>query len=213
VSEGGYLDQGAGRARGPKVVLADGVDQGAMAHVGDKDDHLHDVGKGCPDVIKHGPQVGIADWQIPDPFNIFQNAPIHPDRARIGDGLNPLARMRGRTASKLSGGERKMLAIARVLMLRPQVIIFDEPTANLAPVLARGVLEDQVRALADTGAAVLLVEQRASEALGIGNWGYLLVAGLVSVSGPAADLLAREDIGELFLGRRLPSELVAEQGS
>jgi ABC-type branched-subunit amino acid transport system ATPase component len=80
-------------------------------------------------------------------------------------------------------------------------------------VLARGVLEAQVRALADTGAAVLLVEQRASEALGIGNWGYLLVAGLVSVSGPAADLLAREDIGELFLGRRLPSEVVAEQGS
>ncbi len=124
-----------------------------------------------------------------------------------------LAKMRGRTASKLSGGERKMLAIARVLMLRPQVIIFDEPTANLAPALARGVLEDQVRALADTGAAVLLVEQRASEALGIGNWGYLLVAGLVSVSGPAADLLARQDIGELFLGRRLPSELVAEQGN
>jgi ABC-type branched-subunit amino acid transport system ATPase component len=112
-----------------------------------------------------------------------------------------LAAMRGRTASKLSGGERKMLAIGRVLMLRPKVIIFDEPTANLAPALARAVLEDQVRRLADAGSAVLLVEQRASEALAIGNWAYLLVAGLVSVSGAAAELLARPDIGELFLGR------------
>jgi ABC-type branched-subunit amino acid transport system ATPase component len=117
-----------------------------------------------------------------------------------------LAEMRTRTASKLSGGERKMLAIGRVLMLRPSVIIFDEPTANLAPALARGVLEDQVRSLADAGSAVVLVEQRASEALAVGDWGYLLVAGLVSVSGPAAGLLARDDIGELFLGRRAPSE-------
>jgi ABC-type branched-subunit amino acid transport system ATPase component len=112
-----------------------------------------------------------------------------------------LAGMRTRTASKLSGGERKMLAIGRVLMLRPSVIIFDEPTSNLAPALARAVLEDQVRALADAGSAVLLVEQRASEALAVGDWAYLLVAGRVSVSGSAAELLDREDIGELFLGR------------
>jgi branched-chain amino acid transport system ATP-binding protein len=112
-----------------------------------------------------------------------------------------LAQMRTRTAGKLSGGERKMLAIGRVLMLRPRVIILDEPTSNLAPSLARAVLEDQVRALAGSGSAVLLVEQRASEALAVGDWGYLLVAGEVSVSAAAAELLARDDIGELFLGR------------
>jgi ABC-type branched-subunit amino acid transport system ATPase component len=112
-----------------------------------------------------------------------------------------LAQMRTRTASKLSGGERKMLAIARVLMLRPHVIILDEPTANLSPALARDVLEHQVRALAQAGSAVVLVEQRASEALAVGDWGYLLVAGRLSVSAAASELLAREDIGELFLGR------------
>jgi ABC-type branched-subunit amino acid transport system ATPase component len=112
-----------------------------------------------------------------------------------------LAQMRTRVASKLSGGERKMLAIGRVLMLKPRVIIFDEPTSNLAPMVARSVLEDQVRALANAGAAVLLVEQRAAEALAIGDWGYLMVGGLVKVSGSAASLLARDDIGELFLGR------------
>jgi ABC-type branched-subunit amino acid transport system ATPase component len=106
-----------------------------------------------------------------------------------------------RRADKLSGGERKMLAIARVLMLRPHVIILDEPTANLSPALARDVLEHQVRALAKAGSAVVLVEQRASEALAVGDWGYLLVAGRLSVSAAASKLLAREDIGELFLGR------------
>ncbi len=121
--------------------------------------------------------------------------------AEVMDAFPALAEMRTRTASKLSGGERKMLAIGRVLMMRPEVIIFDEPTANLAPILARAVLEDQVRALADAGSAVLLVEQRASEALAIGNWAYLFVAGRVSITASASELLAREDIGELFLGR------------
>jgi ABC-type branched-subunit amino acid transport system ATPase component len=127
---------------------------------------------------------------------------LGPRVEQVLETFPALTNMRTRTASKLSGGERKMLAIARVLMLNPRVIIFDEPTSNLAPILARAVLEDQVRALADAGAAVLLVEQRASEALAIGDWGYVLVAGVVSVCGPATGLLARDDIGELFLGRR-----------
>jgi branched-chain amino acid transport system ATP-binding protein len=129
---------------------------------------------------------------------------LGPRVEQVLETFPALAKMRTRTASKLSGGERKMLAIGRVLMLSPRVIIFDEPTSNLAPVLARAVLEEQVRALADAGSAVLLVEQRASEALAIGDWGYVLVGGVVSVSGPASGLLARDDIGELFLGRGTP---------
>jgi ABC-type branched-subunit amino acid transport system ATPase component len=129
-----------------------------------------------------------------------------PERVEEAIAAFPaLAEMRSRRAGKLSGGERKMLAIARVLMLRPSVIIFDEPTSNLAPVLARSVLEEQVRSLADSGSAVLLVEQRASEALAVGDWGYLLVAGQVTVEGPASELLGRDDIGELFLGREVKS--------
>ena len=109
--------------------------------------------------------------------------------------------MLDRTAHKLSGGERKMVAIGRVLMLRPRVLVLDEPTSNLSPELARVVLRDHVARLADTGAAVLLVEQKAIEALEISHWAYVMVAGRTELDGPAADVLHRPDIGEIFLGR------------
>ncbi len=112
-----------------------------------------------------------------------------------------LAGMQTRTASKLSGGERKMLAMARVLMLEPSVLVLDEPTSNLSPDLSRSVLRDQVRRLADAGTAVLLVEQKAFEALGVSDWAYILVAGRVEIAGPASDIVARPDIREVFLGR------------
>jgi branched-chain amino acid transport system ATP-binding protein len=63
------------------------------------------------------------------------------------------------------------------------------------------VLRDQVRRLADAGTAVLLVEQKAFEALGVSDWAYILVAGRIEISGPAGEILARPDIGEVFLGR------------
>ena len=112
-----------------------------------------------------------------------------------------LADMRSRTASKLSGGERKMLAVARVLMLEPSVLVLDEPTSNLSAELSRSVLRDQVRRLADAGTAVLLVEQKAFEALGVSDWAYILVAGRIEIAGAASEILARPDIREVFLGR------------
>ncbi len=116
----------------------------------------------------------------------------------IFPGLRPLL---SRRAGKLSGGERKMLAVGRVLMPEPSLLILDEPTANLSPALARMVLREQVPRLAEAGVAVLLVEQKALEALEISDWGYLLVAGRVELSGRATDLLARPDLREVFLGQ------------
>lgn len=121
-----------------------------------------------------------------------------------------LAEMRSRIASKLSGGERKMLAMGRVLMLEPSVLVLDEPTSNLSPDLSRSVLRDQVRRLADAGTAVLLVEQKAFEALGVSDWAYILVAGRVEIAGPASDILARPDIREVFLGRSSTADEAAE---
>jgi ABC-type branched-subunit amino acid transport system ATPase component len=127
--------------------------------------------------------------------------------ARIGEVCNifpALAPMMRRRADKLSGGERKMLAIGRVLMLDPSVLILDEPTANLAPILADAVLREQVRRLADAGKAVLLVEQRARAALEVANWTVVLVSGATRLEGRPSDLLERSDFEALFLGAGPP---------
>ena len=105
-----------------------------------------------------------------------------------------------RTARKLSGGERKMVAVGRALMLRPQVLLLDEPTANLSPSLASNLLTKHVRALAASGVAVLVVEQRAVAALNASDWAYVMASGRVQLSAPGPQLAARDDIGELFLG-------------
>ena len=113
-----------------------------------------------------------------------------------------------RRAEKLSGGERKMLAIARVLMLDPVVLILDEPTANLSPQLADVLLRERVRGLADLGKAVLLVEQRAKAAMQIANWTMVMVSGANRLEGRPPDLIGRPDFEALFLGAKgtSPSE-------
>jgi branched-chain amino acid transport system ATP-binding protein len=117
-------------------------------------------------------------------------------------GIFPqLGAMRRRTAGRLSGGERKMLAIGRALMVDPPVLVLDEPTANLSPALARTVLHGYVARLRDEGVAVLLVEQRARDALQVSDWGYVMVAGQVTIAASARELDAREDMASLFLGR------------
>jgi ABC-type branched-subunit amino acid transport system ATPase component len=116
-----------------------------------------------------------------------------------------------RYVETLSGGERKMTAVARVLMLDPSVLILDEPTAGLSPELSKSVLETQVRALGDLGKAVLLVEQKAVAALGISDWAYMLVRGEVVMSADAKEVLARPDMRELFLGATAPNEAGAER--
>ena len=114
-----------------------------------------------------------------------------------------LKRMLSRTASKLSGGERKMLAMARVLMLEPRVLVLDEPTSNLSAELSRMLLEEHVSRLGKAGAAVLIVEQKALAALQVSDWAYVMAGGTVTLSCGAAELLARKDIGEVFLGRNI----------
>jgi ABC-type branched-subunit amino acid transport system ATPase component len=111
-----------------------------------------------------------------------------------------LAAMLTRPAGKLSGGERKMLAMGRVLMLQPAVFLLDEPTANLAPAIARTLLEEHVRALAASGAAVLVVEQRARAVLAISDRTYVLAGGEVRMEGTPAELAASPAFVESFLG-------------
>jgi ABC-type branched-subunit amino acid transport system ATPase component len=119
---------------------------------------------------------------------------------RVLELFPALAPMHGRMAGNLSGGERKMLAMARVLMTEPSLLVLDEPTAGLAPQLAHTVLTEHVAALTRADVAVLLVEQRAREALAISDWAYLMVSGEVQLSASGREVLERPDVGAIFLG-------------
>ena len=129
--------------------------------------------------------------------------PARDIRARIDEVTTVfprLAAMLTRPAGKLSGGERKMLAMGRVLMLQPAVFLLDEPTANLAPAIARTLLQEHVSALAASGAAVLVVEQRARAVLAISDRTYVLAGGEVRMEGTPAELAASPAFVESFLG-------------
>ncbi len=110
-----------------------------------------------------------------------------------------LAERRGTYAESLSGGERQQLAFARALLPRPKLILLDEPSAALSPALTGQVFEE-VKRLKTMGVAVLMVEQRARQALAFSDRGYILDAGKIVLSGTGADLLGNEEMAELYLG-------------
>lgn len=173
---------------------------------------------GEDDVTNHPPEdlarrgVGYVPQvnDIFEPLTVLENLEmggylLQPKRVRaradeVCQVFPALPPMLKRRADKLSGGERKMLAIARVLMLDPRVLILDEPTANLSPKLADSLLREHVTRLAGLGKAVLLVEQRARAALQIADWTSVLVSGTTRLEGRPGDLLKRQDFEELFLG-------------
>ena len=112
-----------------------------------------------------------------------------------------LAEKRRERARTLSGGQRQMLAIARALMTDPALVVLDEPTAGLSPVLTQEVFE-RVRTLARAGVAVLMVEQNAKGALRVSDRGVVLAEGRLHVQGPAGSLLADPQVAAAFLGGR-----------
>src|SRR6267378_1771534 len=156
--------------------------------------------------VGYVPQVN----DIFEPLTVLENlemggyllsaAQVRARVGEVGDVFPQLPPMLRRRADKLSGGERKMLAIARVLMLDPKVLILDEPTANLSPKLADTLLREHVKRLAGVGKAVLLVEQRARAALQVADWTSVLVSGQTRLEGRPDELLQRQDFEELFLG-------------
>ena len=103
-------------------------------------------------------------------------------------------------AVNLSGGERQMLAMALALIREPNVIMFDEPTANLAPKIATQVLNIISSLAKEIGLTILLAEQNARRALEIGNAAYLLVGGKNAFTGTARELLEHKELGRLYLG-------------
>ena len=110
-----------------------------------------------------------------------------------------LEERRAQMASTLSGGERQMLAIGRALMSRPKLLMLDEPSLGLAPLIVREV-RNTVSALRKTGVSVLLVEQNARAALNVADRGYVLEMGEVAVQGPADQLIHDQRVIDTYLG-------------
>jgi len=139
--------------------------------------------------------------------NLFVGAYCRKDRAGVKRDLEmvfdyfpKIKALRRQTSGYLSGGEQQMLVIGRALMARPKLMLLDEPSLGLAPLLVQDICEIIRRISADQKMAILLVEQNARAALGIADEGYVMENGRVVLSGPAAGLRENADVREFYLG-------------
>ncbi|MEA3507781.1 MAG: ABC transporter ATP-binding protein [Synergistota bacterium] len=128
------------------------------------------------------------------------DARIKEDRERCFDLFPILMERLGQRAGTLSGGEQQMLAISRALMTRPRILLLDEPTLGLAPIIVETVMENITR-IREEGMTVLMVEQNATQALEISDRGYVLEAGRFLKTGRGADLAEDPEIRKAYLGQ------------
>jgi len=159
-------------------------------------------------------KLGIA--YLPQVNNVFANLKVKENLLMAGyilgkdeakertlDVLEDFPVLKGymdRRAGTLSGGERQMLAMAMAMMRRPQIILFDEPTASLAPKMALEVLDKIIDLRDNYGMTVVLAEQNARRALELGDQAILLVSGRVVYRGGSKDLLNHKELGKVYLG-------------
>jgi branched-chain amino acid transport system ATP-binding protein len=126
-------------------------------------------------------------------------AAVRQDLARVYSLFARLAERRNQSAGTLSGGEQQMLAIGRALMSRPKMLLLDEPSMGLAPLMVQKIFET-ILAVAKEGVTILLVEQNARLALEVSNRGYVMETGLITLSGPARELLKDPKVRSAYLG-------------
>ena len=126
---------------------------------------------------------------------------IQSDYDMVFDLLPRLKERRNQPAGTLSGGEQQMLAVGRALMSRPKLLMLDEPSLGLAPLVVQGIF-DIIRTVNEQGVTVLLIEQNANMALKIADYAYVLETGNITKSGTGAELLADESIKEAYLGKK-----------
>jgi branched-chain amino acid transport system ATP-binding protein len=138
--------------------------------------------------------------------NLFMGAYTRNDRAGIASDMDRIFKLfprlqerRTQIAGTLSGGEQQMLAMGRSLMSRPKVLMLDEPSLGLAPILVETIF-NIVREINGQGTTVLLVEQNARRALEVANRGYVLETGVIVQQGSGSELLSSEEVQKAYLG-------------
>ena len=124
---------------------------------------------------------------------------IEESLANVYKRFPRLEERKNQMAGTLSGGEQQMLAMGRALMSRPKIILMDEPSMGLSPILVNEIF-DIIRSVSESGTTVLLVEQNAKKALAIADRAYVLETGRITMSGNAKDLLEDDSIKKAYLG-------------
>ena len=167
-------------------------------------------GKGAWDLVKEGlamvPEGRGVFARMSILENLLMGAHVRRDKPAIAAdmekvfGIFPrLLERKDQLAGTLSGGEQQMLAMGRGLMSRPKVLLLDEPSMGLSPLMVDKIFE-VVRDVAAQGVTMLLVEQNASRALSIASRGYVMESGLITMAGPAKDLLSDPKVRAAYLG-------------
>jgi branched-chain amino acid transport system ATP-binding protein len=168
------------------------------------------LGKTTTEIVRmgvaHVPQGRgtLADLSVED--NLLAGAFIRKDKevqADIGRWYDVFPRLherRGQSAGSLSGGEQQMLAVARALMSRPRLLLLDEPSLGLAPIIVKGLFERFAELNRDEGTTLLIVEQNANLALDIAHRAYVLEAGQTVLTGTADDLRHDDAVRKAYLG-------------
>jgi branched-chain amino acid transport system ATP-binding protein len=166
------------------------------------------TGKSAEQVVKKGITLVPEGRRVFADMTVLENIKIGAylrkddladDIAWVYDLFPRLKEREWQLAGTLSGGEQQMLAVARALMSRPKVIMMDEPSLGLAPIVVKGIF-DIIREINKRGVTVLLIEQNANMALKIADYAYVLETGKIGLSGAGKDLLADDSVKKAYLG-------------
>jgi branched-chain amino acid transport system ATP-binding protein len=167
------------------------------------------VGMGCA-LVPEGRQVFSTlsvreNLMLGATVRLKRREDVSGELARIYELFPVLKERETQFAGTLSGGEQQMLAMGRALMSGPRLIMMDEPSMGLAPLIVKEIFNIIIR-LRDEGNTVLLVEQNAKAALAVADRGYVLETGRIILQGPADELLSNREVQRAYLGRDLDSE-------
>ena len=166
------------------------------------------IGKDSSDIVARGVTLVPEGRRVFANMTVLENIKIgaylrkdslDSDIAWVYDLFPRLKEREWQLAGTLSGGEQQMLAVARALMSRPKVLMMDEPSLGLAPLVVKGIF-DIIREINKQGVTVLLIEQNANMALKTADYAYVLETGRIGLSGTGADLLTNEDVKKAYLG-------------
>ncbi|MER9076829.1 ABC transporter ATP-binding protein [Mesorhizobium sp. M0904] len=193
---------GAGKSTVAKAVLGLLPRVSGSVRLGGKDITFMPPESRAQNGIGYVPQVANIFPSLSITENLEVVKGVQDRKARIGEMFRlfpALAERKRSRAGRLSGGERQQLAYARALMTRPRVVVLDEPTAALSPALVADSFA-RIASLASDGISILLIEQRARQALAISNRGAIMDGGRIAMEGPASELLNNEKAADLYLG-------------